>query len=56
MVLVNQIDTFKLIAVALLSISTSILGFRTRLIPAWINSLGVVLAIALILGDSVLPS
>ncbi len=50
LVLVNQIDTFKLMALALLSISTSILGLRTRLIPAWINWLGIVLAIALLLG------
>ena len=50
LVLVNQIDTFKLMALALLSISTSILGFRTRLISAWINWLGIILAIALILG------
>ncbi|MCQ3937839.1 MAG: hypothetical protein DPW18_12430 [Chloroflexi bacterium] len=48
--LVNQIDTFKLMALALLSISTSILGLHTRLIPAWVNWLGIVLAIALILG------
>jgi len=50
LILVNQIDTFKLVALALLSISTSILGFRTRLIPAWINWLGFVLAMALLLG------
>ena len=50
LVLVNQIDTFKLMALALLSVSTSVLGLRTRLIPAWINWLGIVLAIALILG------
>lgn len=50
LVLVNQIDTFKLMALALLSISTSILGMRTSFIPAWINWFGVVLAIALVLG------
>ena len=50
LILVNQIDTFKLMALALLSVSTSILGLRTRLIPAWINWLGVILAITLILG------
>lgn len=50
LVLVNQIDTFKLMALALLSISTSLLGLRTRLIPAWINWLGIILAIALLLG------
>ena len=50
LILVNQIDTFKLMAWALLSVSTSILGLRTRLIPAWINWLGVILAITLILG------
>lgn len=50
LVLVNQIDTFKLMALALLSLSTSVLGLRTRLIPAWINWFGVVLAIALSLG------
>lgn len=50
LVLVNQIDTFKLMALALLSISTSILGLRTRIISAWINWLGIILAISLILG------
>ncbi len=50
LVLVNQIDTFKLMALALLSISTSIPGLRTRLIPAWINWLGIILTIALLLG------
>lgn len=50
LVLVNQVDIFKLMALALLSISTSILGLRTRLIPAWINWLGVLLSIALVLG------
>lgn len=48
--LVNQIDTFKLMALALLSVSVSMLGLRTRLIPAWVNWLGIVLAIALLLG------
>lgn len=48
--LVNQIDTYKLMALALLSLSTSILGLRSRLIPAWVNWLGIVLPIALILG------
>lgn len=50
LVLVNQIDTFKLMALALLSVSTSMLGLRTRLIPAWINWFGIVLTIALLLG------
>ncbi len=48
--LVNQIDTFKLMALAILSVSISMLGSRTRLIPAWVNWLGFVLAIALIFG------
>lgn len=50
LVLVNQIDAFKLMALALLGISTSILGFRTLHIPVWINWFGAVLAAALILG------
>ncbi len=50
LVLVNQIGTFKLMALALLSISTSILGMCTRLIPAWVNWFGIVLTLALILG------
>ena len=50
LVLVNQIDIFKLMALDLLSVSTSILGLRTRLIPVWINWLGILLTIALILG------
>ncbi len=50
LVLVNQIDIFKLMALALLSVSTSVLGFHTRLISAWVNWLGILLTIALILG------
>ena len=50
LVLVNQIDIFKLMALALLSVSTSVLGFYTRLISAWVNWLGILLTIALILG------
>jgi hypothetical protein len=50
LVLVNQIDTFKLLALALLSVSISILGLRTHRIPVWINWLGILLAIALLLG------
>jgi hypothetical protein len=50
LVLVNQIDTIKLMALALLSVSTSILGLRTCLIPVWVNWLGVILGIALLLG------
>lgn len=50
LVLVNQIDTFKLMALALLAVSTSILGLRFRIIPAWINWLGILLTLALILG------
>jgi hypothetical protein len=50
LVLVNQIDTFKLMALALLCASTSILALRTRLIPVWIGWLGIVLTVALILG------
>lgn len=50
LVLANQIDTFKLMALALLAVSTSILGLRSRIIPAWINWLGILLTLALILG------
>ena len=50
LVLVNQIDTFKLMALALLSVSTSILVLRSRLISVWIGWLGIILAVALILG------
>lgn len=50
LVLVNQIDTYKLMALALLSVSTSTLGLRTCLIPAWVNWLGIILTLALILG------
>ena len=50
LVLVNQIDTFKLMALALLSVSTSIAGLRTARIPAWVNWLGIVLTLALLLG------
>ena len=50
LILVNQIDTFKLMALALLSLSTSILGLRTRVISVWIGWLGFVLTMALILG------
>jgi hypothetical protein len=37
LVLVNQIDTFKLMAIALLSASVSILVLRTHIIPVWIG-------------------
>ncbi|MFN8382541.1 MAG: hypothetical protein U0V02_11395 [Anaerolineales bacterium] len=39
-----------LMALALLSVSTSILGLCTRLIPAWITWLGIILSFALLLG------
>ncbi|ABY36343.1 MAG TPA: hypothetical protein DEF43_02095 [Chloroflexus aurantiacus] len=50
LVLINQIDTFKLMALALLSVSISTIGLRTHLLPAWVNWSGIVLAIALLLG------
>ncbi len=50
LVLINQIDTFKLMALALLSVSISTIGLRTHLLPAWVNWHGIVLAIALLLG------
>lgn len=50
LVLVNQIDTFKLMALAVLSLSISILGFRARTIPTWINWLGAALALMLLTG------
>jgi hypothetical protein len=37
-------------ALALMSAATSVLGLRTRGAPAWVNWLGLALAIALLLG------
>ncbi len=48
--LVNQIDTFKLMALASLGVATSIAGLRTARIPAWVNWLGIALAVALLFG------
>jgi hypothetical protein len=50
LVLVNQVDTFKLLALALLSGATSALILQTRIFRAWYGWLGYVLSVALILG------
>ena len=50
LVLVNQIDTFKLMALSLFSVSTSIVILRTRIVSVWIGWLGIILSIALLLG------
>jgi hypothetical protein len=50
LVLVNETDTFKLLALALQSGTTSIPAFRTRALPQWLGWLGVSLFLALIIG------
>jgi hypothetical protein len=50
LVLVNQIDTFKLMALALLSSATSELILRTRIFRVWYGWLGYVLSATLVLG------
>ena len=50
LVLVNQIDTFKLMALALLSSATSELILRTRIFHVWYGWLGYVLSATLVLG------
>jgi len=48
--LVNATDTFKLLALALLSGTASILTFRTRVLPRSFGGLGIVLSLMLIVG------
>jgi hypothetical protein len=50
LILVNQIDTFKLLVLALLSGAVSILVFRTRHFPVWYGWLGTALSLTLIVG------
>jgi hypothetical protein len=49
LILVNQIDTFKLLALSLLSGAISLLVFRTKAIPVWLGWLGAVLSMALVI-------
>jgi hypothetical protein len=50
LILVNQIDAFKLLALALLSGAISLLVFRTKAIPIWLGWLSAVLSMALVIG------
>jgi hypothetical protein len=50
LILVNQIDTFKLLALATLSGAISMLVFNTKAIPAWLGWLGIVLSLTLVIG------
>ncbi len=50
LVLINTTDTFKLLALALLSGGTSALNFRTHSMPQWLGWLGVILSLTLIIG------
>ena len=50
LLLVNQIDTFKLLALAALSVAISMLVFSTKVIPAWLGWLGIVLSLTLVIG------
>jgi hypothetical protein len=50
LVMINATDTFKLLALALLSGTVSLLTFRTRALPQWTGWLGVILALLLIFG------
>ncbi len=46
----NAADTFKLLALAVLSGAASILTFRTRALPQWLGWLGVLLSASLVVG------
>ncbi|MDB5075651.1 MAG: hypothetical protein JWO42_1830 [Chloroflexi bacterium] len=48
--LVNESDTFKLLALSLFSGSTAILTFHTRALPLWLGWLGAVLSVILVVG------
>lgn len=50
LILVNQIDAFKLLALAALSGATSMLVFSTKAIRAWLGWLGTVLSLMLVIG------
>jgi hypothetical protein len=50
LLLVNQIDTFKLLALAALSVAISMLVFSTKAIPAWLGWLGIVISLTLVIG------
>jgi hypothetical protein len=50
LIMVNQIDTFKLLALALLSGAVSTFVFRTRIFPVWYGWIGTVLSLTLIVG------
>jgi hypothetical protein len=50
LVLVNQMDTFKLLALALFSAAVSAVIFRTRAFPIWLGWVGTVLSLLLIFG------
>ncbi|MCB0107214.1 MAG: hypothetical protein KDE53_14940, partial [Caldilineaceae bacterium] len=50
LVLINTTDTFKLLALALLSASVSLLALRHNVLPPWIGWLGALLAVSLVLG------
>ncbi|MCB9113228.1 MAG: hypothetical protein H6634_18435 [Anaerolineales bacterium] len=50
LVLVNQIDTFKLMTLSVLSGAISMLVFGTKSIPAWLGWLGAVLSLTLVIG------
>ena len=50
LILVNQIDTFKLLALAALSGTVSMLVFSTKAVSAWLGWLGTVLALTLVIG------
>lgn len=49
-ILLNEADTFKLLALALLAAVVAWLALQTRVLPAWIGWLGVLLAILLFVG------
>lgn len=50
LMLINATDTFKLLALSLLSGTTSALVLRTGLLPRWLGWLGAILSFALIFG------
>jgi len=50
LLMVNNLDTFKLLALVSLSVTVSFAIFKTRKLPTWIGALGIVLGISLFLG------
>lgn len=53
--MLNVADTFKMLAIALLSATAGILILRLRALPAWLGWLGIVLSVLLVVGGLSFP-